>query len=575
MDSLISSDHSPRRDHIDYHHLESLQTYTNDFMDLRQNGLTSEASQLHALLNGNPTLAKSYSWSHSDLDLGEDDVVPASNNSGMHSNLQFPPVTGHSMGMIHMNDPNLTTAKGLLPFGSISESLSNSTISSYDSIPPGLSSSVSNSFSGHSLHTSSDPNIGHSSQEDPLVSHTVLSTPVRTTVARRRSSTLTSGSNGPNTTLITATPQSASNTLYQTPIKRSSSFTPRRRSHARTRSRLSMDASHAMGTNPFYTPPSFLSPKLESPMSQTPIDLFSSHPPVSISPQMLMKSDTILSTPVQEEYSHQNDDGAPGMRRLRAKKLASEPLLSHMSYGNSGMHQESVNPSLVMFQTQQPIIDTQLLSRSHSSSLLVDPENTESFSAQPQHRPSLVGSVTMGSIPQPHNSSFLQRSRSSINLSAIALSKESSIASRNMNISMNPAANLPYSRSGNSFDLVQQQTPPPTAMSGSKSTPSIKAHVAAPVVVTPVRGHRRAKSSVPNVPMSAEDELKAKKKIHECPICHNKFQRPEHVKRHMRSHSSEKPYECPLDECGKKFNRKDNLKQHLRKIHGMTPTKEI
>lgn len=57
------------------------------------------------------------------------------------------------------------------------------------------------------------------------------------------------------------------------------------------------------------------------------------------------------------------------------------------------------------------------------------------------------------------------------------------------------------------------------------------------------------------------------KKIHECPLCHMKFQRPEHVKRHMLSHSSEKPFKCPEPNCGKRFNRNDNLKQHLRNIH--------
>jgi hypothetical protein len=57
------------------------------------------------------------------------------------------------------------------------------------------------------------------------------------------------------------------------------------------------------------------------------------------------------------------------------------------------------------------------------------------------------------------------------------------------------------------------------------------------------------------------------KKIHECPLCHMKFQRPEHVKRHMLSHSSEKPFACPEPDCNKRFNRNDNLKQHLRNIH--------
>lgn len=57
------------------------------------------------------------------------------------------------------------------------------------------------------------------------------------------------------------------------------------------------------------------------------------------------------------------------------------------------------------------------------------------------------------------------------------------------------------------------------------------------------------------------------KKRHQCPLCQARFQRPEHVKRHLKSHSSEKPYQCEEPDCGKRFNRKDNLKAHLKKIH--------
>ncbi|CAK9440983.1 uncharacterized protein LODBEIA_P48520 [Lodderomyces beijingensis] len=64
------------------------------------------------------------------------------------------------------------------------------------------------------------------------------------------------------------------------------------------------------------------------------------------------------------------------------------------------------------------------------------------------------------------------------------------------------------------------------------------------------------------------DKVDPKKK-HKCPICDSRFQRPEHVKRHLKSHSSEKPYHCEEPDCGKQFNRKDNLKAHLKKIHGI------
>jgi len=53
-------------------------------------------------------------------------------------------------------------------------------------------------------------------------------------------------------------------------------------------------------------------------------------------------------------------------------------------------------------------------------------------------------------------------------------------------------------------------------------------------------------------------------KSHSCPIptCGRLFKRLEHLKRHVRTHTQERPYVCPL--CGKAFSRSDNLAQHRR-----------
>lgn len=48
---------------------------------------------------------------------------------------------------------------------------------------------------------------------------------------------------------------------------------------------------------------------------------------------------------------------------------------------------------------------------------------------------------------------------------------------------------------------------------------------------------------------------------HECEKCGDRFQRLEHLKRHISSvHSDEKPFVCDL--CGKGFKRTDNMSQH-------------
>ena len=54
-----------------------------------------------------------------------------------------------------------------------------------------------------------------------------------------------------------------------------------------------------------------------------------------------------------------------------------------------------------------------------------------------------------------------------------------------------------------------------------------------------------------------------------CPLfcCGRLFKRMEHLKRHVRTHTMERPYQC--DRCMKRFSRSDNLNQHLR-IHFRT-----
>ncbi|KAI7901261.1 uncharacterized protein BX663DRAFT_407835, partial [Cokeromyces recurvatus] len=53
-------------------------------------------------------------------------------------------------------------------------------------------------------------------------------------------------------------------------------------------------------------------------------------------------------------------------------------------------------------------------------------------------------------------------------------------------------------------------------------------------------------------------------KTHVCPVtqCQQRFKRLEHLKRHMRIHTQERPFSCPS--CQKAFSRSDNLSQHMK-----------
>lgn len=61
-------------------------------------------------------------------------------------------------------------------------------------------------------------------------------------------------------------------------------------------------------------------------------------------------------------------------------------------------------------------------------------------------------------------------------------------------------------------------------------------------------------------------------KAHACPVlqCSRKFKRLEHLKRHARIHTMERPFHCTYPGCQKSFSRSDNLSQHIK-----THTKQL
>ncbi|KAJ1028107.1 hypothetical protein NDA13_003555 [Ustilago tritici] len=80
--------------------------------------------------------------------------------------------------------------------------------------------------------------------------------------------------------------------------------------------------------------------------------------------------------------------------------------------------------------------------------------------------------------------------------------------------------------------------------------------VSASVTRATPRGRARNSGPPPLIVSSAD-------KLHIC-HCSKRFKRMEHLKRHSRTHTQERPPKCPVETCGKFFGRSDNLVQHLK-----------
>ncbi|ORZ31532.1 hypothetical protein BCR44DRAFT_1381899, partial [Catenaria anguillulae PL171] len=49
-----------------------------------------------------------------------------------------------------------------------------------------------------------------------------------------------------------------------------------------------------------------------------------------------------------------------------------------------------------------------------------------------------------------------------------------------------------------------------------------------------------------------------------CNVCHHRFSRMEHLQRHHRVHTGEKPHPCTFPGCERRFARSDELLRHER-----------
>ena len=170
---------------------------------------------------------------------------------------------------------------------------------------------------------------------------------------------------------------------------------------------------------------------------------------------------------------------------------------------------------------------------------------------------------------QPHRPSGLQRAMSSSE-------NENTPYDSPIGFPMQPKEHVDFSRHGTPAVEVSYSAPQsvqPEDFSSFQSDDYRQAPLHHAAVARTANGvYRRARSA------TISELGPYSHKSHSCPIpmCGRLFKRLEHLKRHVRTHTQERPYVCSL--CNKAFSRSDNLAQH-RRTHeanpdGTMPTEE-
>ncbi|KAH0610020.1 uncharacterized protein H6S33_012566 [Morchella sextelata] len=266
-------------------------------------------------------------------------------------------------------------------------------------------------------------------------------------------------------------------------------------------------------------------------------------------------------------------------------------------YSARGISYEPVTPPQQMLQISEPHYlandgyDTMSGHAGHSISSMILPlppvSNAPPFSSTPRAYTNNVYSVIEGSPTYKQ-----RRRRSSITPGISALANATNAAAGHVRRTseqlrrsttasgidhsdsesppinmghMQPREIVDLSRHGTPLSLVEDNSPAPhqsmmhheesslPPMSNcDQSDYGVGSEVKRPTAI------RRAKSA------TVMEVSPYPQKSHSCPIpsCGRLFKRLEHLKRHVRTHTQERPYIC--NHCNKAFSRSDNLAQHKR-----------
>lgn len=287
--------------------------------------------------------------------------------------------------------------------------------------------------------------------------------------------------------------------------------------HTRSRSRLSVEngitSSNSFLNNPFYTPSTFISPKIDQISTdlddlETPLPTPNSRLSEKESPYS-PSSPNMRANPYLDSLINQENDAFKELKKAK-------------SYSNIRREDEKLDLSK-SFVDRIDLLLPQFTGQYTSAQTSIQTTHGNNQNGQNMNQNDIQNGI--------NSHSFTKSFPASVDLASIA----------------SPGLLPPMATFSVQYDEA------PTVPTSSLVQLNLMSKIDIPIV----KNNRGDKN----------DRLDPKKK-HKCPICDLRFQRPEHVKRHMKSHLLEKPFVCDVGECGKRFNRKDNLKAHLKKIHG-------
>jgi hypothetical protein len=84
--------------------------------------------------------------------------------------------------------------------------------------------------------------------------------------------------------------------------------------------------------------------------------------------------------------------------------------------------------------------------------------------------------------------------------------------------------------------------------------------------LAPIHHHRRSKSTNNTLDFLAPLDKPPPSEKYSCSFCQKGFSRPSSLRIHIYSHTGERPFACPEENCNRKFSVQSNMRRHL-KVH--------